>query len=203
MSRSLARFYAISSVVAMFALVFVSRDALAEETEEEAATLFPVPDYSGDLTSRPRASGSWGGHRQHLADKGVQVEIDFVPTFQKIVDGDIDEVSDYAGTFDYVLKIDVEKLGLWPGAFVMVRGETLFGDTMAGKTGSLMASSVVSILPLPESDTYTDDGQGFEIYYNIALTPWWHLTPDLPVLESAIKQFDTAIVLGLRTEIEL
>ncbi|MGD0274797.1 MAG: carbohydrate porin [Syntrophales bacterium] len=59
------------------------------------------------------------------------------------------------------------------------------------------------------------DEQGCEIYYNIALTPWMRLTPDLQIVRSAQKQFmtgggiltpnlediNTATILGLRLQL--
>jgi len=44
------------------------------------------------------------------------------------------------------------------------------------------------------------DGQGAELFYNIAATPWLHLTPDLQILKSAVERLDTAIVLGFRAK---
>ena len=127
----------------------------AEGADEAEATLFPVPDYSGDWLSRPRLSGDWGGHRQSLADRGVQLEVDFVQTLQGVVDGGIDEGIEYTGSLEYVLKIDIEKLGLWPGAFMLVRGETLFGDAVNGQTGSQMASNTDALFPVPGEDRST------------------------------------------------
>jgi len=40
--------------------------------------------------------------------------------------------------------------------------------------------------------------QGFEIFYEAALTPWMHLTPDLQVVEPGPSGNDTAVILGLR-----
>jgi hypothetical protein len=37
--------------------------------QEEEATLFPVPDYTGDLWERPRLTGDWGGLRRHWLTK--------------------------------------------------------------------------------------------------------------------------------------
>lgn len=47
----------------------------------------------------------------------------------------------------------------------------------------------------------TRGGQGFEIFYNAALLPWLHVTPDLQVLKGAQKRIDTSVVLGLRGQI--
>ncbi len=47
------------------------------------------------------------------------------------------------------------------------------------------------------------DGQGVELFYNIAITPNLYLTPDLQVLIPAREQIDPAVVLGLRGVITL
>ena len=46
------------------------------------------------------------------------------------------------------------------------------------------------------------DGQGVELFYNIEVTPWFHLTPDLQVIEPAREQVDTALIVGLRGKID-
>lgn len=60
----------------------------------------------------------------------------------------------------------------------------------------------------------TRDEQGVEIYYNIAVTPWLHITPDLQIISPARKNFDitilppsqkslnTTVVAGLRVKID-
>lgn len=39
---------------------------------------------------------------------------------------------------------------------------------------------------------------GVEVYYNIEVTPWFHLTPDFQVLDPARQQNSTAILVGFR-----
>ncbi len=46
------------------------------------------------------------------------------------------------------------------------------------------------------------DGQGVELFYNYQVTPWFHLTPDLQVIDPAREAVDTALVLGLRGKID-
>ncbi len=46
------------------------------------------------------------------------------------------------------------------------------------------------------------DVQGVELYYNAAITPWFHLTADLQVVEPASTERDTALVLGLRGKVD-
>jgi len=48
-----------------------------------------------------------------------------------------------------------------------------------------------------------DDLQGAEIYYNAAVTPWFHLTADLQFVEPAFSRNDTAVVVGLRGKIDI
>jgi porin len=47
-------------------------------------------------------------------------------------------------------------------------------------------------------DRRSQDEYGGEIYYNIALTPWLHVTPDLQIIEPATRHTDTTVVAGVR-----
>ena len=53
--------------------------------------------------------------------------------------------------------------------------------------------------PLPRPN----DVQGVELYYNAAITPWFHLTADLQFVQPGVSANDTAVVLGLRGKIDL
>ena len=44
----------------------------------------------------------------------------------------------------------------------------------------------------------TRDNYGFEIFYNIQINPWLHLTPDLQIVRSDTKRTNTAIIPGAR-----
>ena len=48
----------------------------------------------------------------------------------------------------------------------------------------------------------TQDEQGVELYYNVAVTPWLHITPDLQVIEPARENVDTTVVAGVRMKID-
>ncbi len=43
---------------------------------------------------------------------------------------------------------------------------------------------------------------GGEVYYNAEITPWFHLTGDLQVINPGPQALDTAVVLGLRAKID-
>ncbi|HVW02424.1 MAG TPA: carbohydrate porin [Planctomycetaceae bacterium] len=45
------------------------------------------------------------------------------------------------------------------------------------------------------------DENGVELFYNAAVTPWFHLTPDLQILDPAQQQLGTALLVGLRARV--
>jgi porin len=46
------------------------------------------------------------------------------------------------------------------------------------------------------------DEQGVELYYNIAVTPWCHITPDLQVLNPFRQRVDSSLLVGMRAKID-
>ncbi|MFO0795521.1 MAG: carbohydrate porin, partial [Candidatus Brocadiaceae bacterium] len=48
----------------------------------------------------------------------------------------------------------------------------------------------------------THDEQGMELYYNVAITPWMHITPDLQVIEPVRENVNTTVVAGVRMKID-
>ena len=45
-----------------------------------------------------------------------------------------------------------------------------------------------------------DTEWGMEVFYNIAITPWLQLTPDLQYIQSGRPRVDDAVVLGFRVQ---
>jgi len=119
---------------------------------EAEATLFPVPDFTGDFWNRPKLTGDWGGLRSTMARNGVQLDMDNVHTFQDVARGGLDTTGRYLGNAEIVLKLDSQKMGLWPGGFLLVRGEAAFGTGVNLATGALMPVNTRPILELPARD---------------------------------------------------
>jgi porin len=46
------------------------------------------------------------------------------------------------------------------------------------------------------------DEQGVELFYNIGVTPWCHITPDVQFIRPARGNFDNAIVCGVRAKVD-
>jgi porin len=117
----------------------VENFAAEAETLEAGTTLFPVPQYSGDLLTREALLGDWGGVRTTLAEEnGIQFAIDVNQFYLGIWDGGRSRESDYNGSADYRFKFDTEKAGLFPGGFLEVHGETYWGQSINGFTGAIL-----------------------------------------------------------------
>ncbi len=136
-------------------LVSGAPGAYAEESaaKAEPASIWPQPDYTGDLWSRRHLTGDWGGLRTTLAEHGVTLSVDLLQTYQAVVDGGRDENDAYGGSADYELHVETERLGLWPGGFLRVFGESRFGKFVNADAGVLLAPSIDSLFPLPETIT--------------------------------------------------
>jgi porin len=46
------------------------------------------------------------------------------------------------------------------------------------------------------------DERGLELFYNVAVTPWCHVTADLQVITPILERVETSLVLGLRAKID-
>jgi len=114
--------------------------------------LLPVPDYSGDLWSRSRLTGDWGGLRQDWANRGVTLEFDWYQSYQDIVDGGTSEDSESTANLDYRMRLDLQRIDVMPGALVTVRAQSRFGDTVNGASGLLLPVNMYSSFPLNDDD---------------------------------------------------
>ena len=53
------------------------------------------------------------------------------------------------------------------------------------------------------SDRLNENYWGFEAYYNMAVTPWLHITPDFQMTEPFLDGLDITYVVGLRGKLDL
>jgi porin len=117
---------------------------------------YATPDtWGGDLASRARLTGDWGGARDDLAKKGVVLDLDLYWMPQSITSGGEDETGESWGNAIATLNVDTQKAGLWPGGFFKVQTVTSFGDNVMRDTGAMVPANISWILP---SFTDTDTG---------------------------------------------
>ncbi len=125
--------------------------AAATPAAEQPHGILHVPDYTGDLWTRSRLTGDWGGTRTEWANKGIQFETIFTQTMQSVVDGGRDTATRYGGSIDYVLNLDLIRMGILPGALVKFRGETRYGEAINDRTGSILPANTDGLFPLGDS----------------------------------------------------
>ena len=111
------------------------------------------PTWGGDLASRPRLTGNWGGVRDDLAKKGVVFDADVSWTTQKITGGGKNSSGGNWGNANTTLNVDTGKAGLWPGGFLKIQTVTSFGHSIYRDTGALVPPNEAWALPSLQEDT--------------------------------------------------
>ena len=105
------------------------------------------PTWGGDVWSRPRLTGDWGGLRDELGKEGVVFDADLLITPQDVVSGGRSTGSNFWGNADYTLNVDTDKLGLWPGGFLKVSADTGFGGNVLLNSGAIVAVNAAALIP--------------------------------------------------------
>jgi porin len=125
------------------------------------AQLPQLENYSGDLWSRPGLTGDWGGFRNTLARRGINLDVDLVQSVLGLNTGGSFRNHDslrypYGGHAEYRLNVDTGKLGLWPGGFLSVMGKSQFGSFLQGsETGALLPPNATALYPVPFDEETT------------------------------------------------
>ena len=111
----------------------------ASTGEQQQATLYPIPDYSGDLASRPALTGDWAGARTNLAEKGFQFKFDATQYYQGVTSGGFPDNGEWEdnGVSNYRVLLDSGKAGFWPGGFIEAHGQSYWGNTVNGNVGAV------------------------------------------------------------------
>ena len=128
-----------------------------ERPESEAAKPSAGADgqpasYDGPWSSREKLTGSWFGLRDDLRDHGVVLDLSATLYYQGITRGGLDERFEFGGRNDYVLNVDGQKAGLWPGFFINLHGESVYGDSVNRQTGAVVPVNIGRAHPDPVDD---------------------------------------------------
>jgi porin len=114
---------------------------------------YATPDtWGGDLATRPRLSGDWGGVRDDLAKKGVVLDVDTYWWPQKITGGGENTSGGNWGNLNIELNVDTAKAGLWPGGFFKIKTVTGFGHYIGKDTGAIIPANAAWSLPASGED---------------------------------------------------
>ena len=105
-------------------------------------TASPPAPFDGHWESRPKLTGDWGGFREQLRDHGVTLDVSATTYYQGTATGGLHEGFELGGRNDYVLNVDGHKAGLWPGFFIRLHGETVYGDSADLFTGAVVPVNI-------------------------------------------------------------
>jgi porin len=100
------------------------------------------PPFGGPWDSRPKLTGDWGGLREQFRDHGFTFDLSSTTFYQGIASGGLERGSEFGGRNDYWLNVDGQKAGLWPGFFLTLRGETVYGDSVNAATGAIVPVNI-------------------------------------------------------------
>jgi len=119
------------------------------ETTEVTVTETTTPSFGGDLWTRSKLTGDWGGVRNDLAAKGITLDIDYTQIFQGNAHGgrSTKNALRASGSGDIELTLDTQKMGLWPGGSFLFHAEPKWGDGINPKVGSLVPVNFDAVIP--------------------------------------------------------
>ncbi len=118
----------------------------ADSGSTETTGLLAIPDYSAPLPVRSHLSGDWGGTRTQLAEKGVQLDVQWTQVGQAL-DGGSKSVGKYGGSLDYDLNLDLMKMGVLPGALIHIKGESRYGESVNAYSGLILPVNLDASVP--------------------------------------------------------
>src|SRR3989304_5281887 len=116
-----------------------------ESRQVMSATTQPATTgFGGDLATRRKLTGNWGGVRDQLADKGITLDIDIPNILQGNAHGGAQTNNGlrYSGSTDYTISLDTGKMGLWKGGTILLNAESKWGDGIDGKGGAPMPGNL-------------------------------------------------------------
>ncbi len=126
--------------------VLTDSPAAANSAEFHPAT----NPYDGDLSTRLRMTGDWGGRRSALSARGLTFDLFSTQFYQGIARGGRRQEFEYGGKLDYLSHVDGQKLGLWQGFFVDLHAETRYGTDVNSIDGLIAPANLP--MNFPEAD---------------------------------------------------
>jgi porin len=101
-----------------------------------------LPPFDGPWDSRLKLTGDWDGLRDELRGHGITLDISATTYYQGTASGGLQEGFEFGGRNDYILDVDGQKAGLWPGFFIKLHGEDVYGDSPNLFTGAVVPVNI-------------------------------------------------------------
>lgn len=98
---------------------------------------FTAPALADDWLRGDDATGTWGGVRSDLDDKGFHVDLDYTAeTFTRDL-----KAIDYRGNLDFIVDLNTEKMGLWNGGELLAFTQSDIGSGVSDELDLAMPVS--------------------------------------------------------------
>jgi porin len=118
------------------------------------AQLLEMPaTWGGDIASRARLTGDWGGARDQMGKSGVEFDVDLLATPQSVLSGGRSTGGDTWSNLDYTLQVDTGKAGFWPGGLLRISGDTGLGANVYGDSGAIVPVNTAAMFPAVNEHT--------------------------------------------------
>jgi porin len=137
----------------LLALALITGRALplwAQNEATDTASAPPALTFGGDVWSRSKLTGDWGGVRDQFAAQGLTIDFDVTYTLQGVAAGGIPNTGTPLGNTtlgDLVFGLDTTKAKLWPGGLFKLRLEGRTGDSALTRAGTVSAVDNDAITP--------------------------------------------------------
>jgi len=77
-----------------------------------------------------------------MREHGITLDISTTTYYQGTASGGLHDGFEFGGRSDYILNVDGQKAGLWPGLFINLHGETVYGDSANLFTGGVVPVNI-------------------------------------------------------------
>jgi porin len=139
--------------LALSGIMLIASTATGQDSPPDRG-LLPIPDYSGDFSSRQRLLGDWNDHRSALAASGLTLDWTVTQFGANSVDGGRDTGWSYGGKSEALLTLDLDRIAVVRGALVTLRLESRFGDSANTKAGTLLPVNDQMFFPQPPDEDF-------------------------------------------------
>jgi len=101
------------------------------------------------IWERPTLTGDWGGARTTLANKGIEITINYIGEVFDVISGGLARRASYEGLLDFSVDTDLQKMIGWTGASTHVTVYQIHnsGSNVGQNVGSLGVSSNIDAVP--------------------------------------------------------
>ncbi len=115
------------------------------------AGVLPIPDYTANFWNNAYLTGDWGSARTGLANKGIQVGVEWTQFVQGVASGGNNQTTEYGANLNYTINLDLMRMGVLPGALIKFRAESRYGDSVNAEAGPILPVNTQTLFPLTSS----------------------------------------------------